>query len=135
MSSDTKKRAAMANVLKLSFFATLGIGVTLVALIVLGIITTGIAIGIFGVLVVGMLVMHGGSMEFVSGISDTEGQEREMEEHEQWKQEQAELGYHHDDEHHEEHDEHHEEHDEGSHEEHYEDHHEEHQDEEDEHNY
>lgn len=98
MTSEGKKRAAKANVLKLSILASLGLGILLAILIVAGVITTTIGAGIFAALIAGMLVMHGGGTEIASGISDHEMYQNQLEEEEKFKQEQAELGYHEDEE-------------------------------------
>ncbi|MFH1054687.1 MAG: hypothetical protein V1744_01185 [Candidatus Altiarchaeota archaeon] len=77
--------------LKLSFYISILVGVVLVILTVFGIIDATIAAVIFAFLIVGMLVFHGGVTAMISGVSDHEGYEKQLEEEEQRKAEEAEY--------------------------------------------
>jgi uncharacterized membrane protein YphA (DoxX/SURF4 family) len=65
-------------------------GCVLAILVLVGVISGLTAVVIFVVIVVVLLVFHGGGSDITSGLSDQEGYERELEEEEQRKAQEAE---------------------------------------------
>jgi lysylphosphatidylglycerol synthetase-like protein (DUF2156 family) len=73
-----------------SAIITVFVGLILAIATVTGFISATIAVIIFVLVLVAMVIFHGGGADIVSGLSDAEGYERELEEEEQRKTQEAE---------------------------------------------
>jgi len=89
--ADAKIQARKVNDLKRSVGIALGLGILIAVGVLLGFIPAFVGILVFVLILVAMLVLHGGATSMASGLSDHEGYEKELEEEEQRKAEEAEY--------------------------------------------
>jgi hypothetical protein len=79
------------STVKIGLLFTGVLAIVLAALFSAGLISMTVAGIIVLVLILGMLVVYGGGSELATGLSDAEGYERQLEEEEQKKAEEAEY--------------------------------------------
>ncbi|MBU0761519.1 MAG: hypothetical protein KKD39_00695 [Candidatus Altiarchaeota archaeon] len=85
------KRKRQVSTVKVGILLSGVLAIVLGILVFLSVISFTLAGIIILVMLLGMLVLHGGGTELATGLSDAEGYERQLEEEEQRKAEEAEY--------------------------------------------